>query len=153
MKALELKVPPLVLVELTAVFMWAVANPVPTSNAVHGAAFYLSVGLLLAGVICAALGVIAFRQAGTTVDPRVPEQSAHLVTTGIYQVSRNPMYLGFLLMLCAWAVLLSSLLSAAFIVVFVLYMNRFQIIPEERFMQEKFGAVYAQYKTQVRRWL
>lgn len=133
--------------------MWGIAKVIPHHVTVYWLSTYLCFGLFLAGTLCAALGVLAFRRAGTTVDPRVPEQSAILVTSGIYRVSRNPMYLGFLCMLCGWAACLGSVFSLVGVVLFVLYMNRFQIATEERYMQEKFGAVYLRYKTQVRRWL
>jgi len=76
-----------------------------------------------------------------------------LVARGIYRYSRNPMYLGFLLLLTALACYLMN--AAAFILLplFLLYMNRFQIVPEERHLLQKFGTEYQAYTTQVRRWL
>ena len=85
------------------------------------------------------LGVYQFRKQGTTVDPRIPEQSASLVTSGVYQFSRNPMYVGMLLMLVGWGIYLGNIASFIMLPIFILYMNRFQIMPEETFMAEKFG--------------
>ena len=85
--------------------------------------------------------------------PRLPEQSAKVVRTGIYKFSRNPMYVGFFLMLLAWSVNMQQLLAVPLLVAFVAYLTRYQIIPEERFLKDKFGNEYIDYCRQVRRWL
>jgi protein-S-isoprenylcysteine O-methyltransferase Ste14 len=97
--------------------------------------------------------VVAFRRAGTTVNPMKPESSSSLVVSGIYAFTRNPMYLGFLFALLAWAIYLSH--PAAFLVLplFVWYMNRFQIEPEERALASLFGEAFTTYAARVRRWL
>lgn len=153
MNALELKVPPLALVAIAAAGMWAVALVAPKLDVDFPGAVWVASALLLAGVLIAVLGVLAFRRAGTTVDPRVPEQSETLVVRGVYRFSRNPMYLGFLLILGAWCLYLGSLLSALFLPTWFAWMNRFQIIPEERFMLTKFGDSYTRYCAAVRRWV
>ncbi|KAA1172886.1 isoprenylcysteine carboxylmethyltransferase family protein [Marinobacter salinexigens] len=153
MLTLELKIPPVILVLVTALLMWTLAVAVP------GLGFTLSSSPLIAlvpaaiGVAFALLGVLEFRSAGTTVDPRVPNQSVSLVVRGVYRISRNPMYVGFLLVLIAWGVFLGNLASIALLPAFVVYMNRFQIVPEERHMREKFGEAYRQYEAEVRRWV
>mgnify|MGYP006169944907 CR=1 FL=1 len=153
MQALELKIPPLVLVALFALAMWLLAQLVPplALPAVWG--LVLAIGFAGGGVAVAVSGVLAFRRANTTVDPRVPQQSSSLVIRGIYRYSRNPMYVGFLLLLMAWVFYLLSAAALALLPLFVLYMNRFQIAPEERFLLQKFGAEYQAYTRQVRRWL
>jgi protein-S-isoprenylcysteine O-methyltransferase Ste14 len=105
------------------------------------------------GVATAIQGVIEFRRARTTVDPRDPRKSTAIVTSGIYRFTRNPMYLGFLLVLVSWSVYLSNLCAAVGPVLFILYMNRFQIEPEERILSARFGEVYDAYKAAARRWL
>lgn len=110
--------------------------------------------LLLAGAGIAAAGGIAFRRAQTTVNPLTPEKASALVSGGIYRLTRNPMYLGFALFLLAWALYLAS--PVALLVgpsCFVLYLNRFQIAPEERALEKLFGEEFASYRQQVRRWL
>jgi len=151
--ALELKIPPVVQVVIIAGLMWALAGLLPgLSFAIPGSPL-VALGIVMTGVVVALLGVLEFRTAGTTVDPRAPEQSASLVVRGVYRVSRNPMYVGFLLMLTGWAVFLGNIASLLLLPVFILYMNRFQIVPEEQYMREKFGEAYAQYQATVRRWL
>lgn len=153
MKKLELKVPPVILVAITAAVIWATSRISPDLHFTIPAAELVAVCVFIVGIGIAILGVLAFRTAGTTVDPRVPQQSEALVVRGVYRFSRNPMYLGFLLVLAAWCLYLGSVLSLLCLPVFVLYMTYFQIFPEERFMREKFGKSFDQYRARVRRWL
>ncbi|MBU2112947.1 MAG: isoprenylcysteine carboxylmethyltransferase family protein [Gammaproteobacteria bacterium] len=153
MQALELKIPPLLLVVLFALAMWLFAQRVPPLVLPFSWRLVLAGIFAAAGIAVALSGVMAFRRANTTVDPRVPQQSSSLVIRGIYRYSRNPMYVGFLLLLMAWAFYLTSAAALALLPLFVLYMNRFQIVPEERFLLQKFGADYHAYTKQVRRWL
>ena len=131
--------------------MWLVSRPafdllLPARRAV-------ALGLVVAGAVISALGVVSFRRAGTTVNPIKPETAGSLVVSGIYRRTRNPMYLGFLLGLAGWAVFLSNALAFIFLPVFVLYLNRFQISREERALASVFGKDFAAYQSKVRRWL
>lgn len=98
-------------------------------------------------------GKIAFGRAKTTINPLRPANASSLVTSGIYRFTRNPMYLGLLFVLVAWALYLSSALAFVGPYLFVLYIRRFQIAPEERVLAAKFGDAYSDYTSQVRRWL
>ena len=91
--------------------------------------------------------------AKTTVSPIKPQASSKLVNSGIYRISRNPMYLGFLIILIGIAAYLSNLFSLLLCPFFVMYMNRFQIRPEERSLKSFFGKDYINYKIRTRRWL
>jgi protein-S-isoprenylcysteine O-methyltransferase Ste14 len=133
--------------------MWGAAAAAPALDFAVPGASGLALAFAAGGIAIAILGVAEFRRAATTVDPRVPERSASLVVGGVYRYSRNPMYLGMLLVLLGWACYLGSALALAFLPVFVSYMNRFQIAPEERHMRAKFGHSYAQYTARVRRWI
>ncbi|NCT82962.1 MAG: isoprenylcysteine carboxylmethyltransferase family protein [Comamonadaceae bacterium] len=152
MHALELRIPPLMLVLAFASAMAVVAYAVPAAVAVPWRVA-LAVALVLAGAAVALAGVVAFRKHRTTVNPFTPEQSSSLVSTGIYRFSRNPMYLGFLLALAGISVFLANWASALLIPVFVAYMNRVQIQPEERALKQRFGQEFATYSATVRRWL
>ncbi|MBS3805620.1 MAG: isoprenylcysteine carboxylmethyltransferase family protein [Oleiphilaceae bacterium] len=153
MQTLELKIPPVILVLVTASLMWTSAVVVPSLSFTLSASPFVALVFAAIGVAFALLGVLEFRSAGTTVDPRVPDQSVSLVVRGVYRISRNPMYVGFLLVLIAWGIFLSNLASLVLLPAFVIYMNRFQIVPEERHMREKFGEAYRQYEAEVRRWV
>jgi protein-S-isoprenylcysteine O-methyltransferase Ste14 len=153
MRAPELKIPPVVLVIITAVLMWLVSRVGPAFGLLLPARRALAFGLVVAGAVISALGVVSFRRAGTTVNPSKPETAGSLVVSGIYRRTRNPMYLGFLLGLAGWAVFLSNALAFIFLPVFVLYLNRFQIRPEERALASVFGKDFTAYQSKVRRWL
>ena len=153
MQGLELKIPPVVLVVLFAFVMWALAQWFPPLALPQSWRLVLAGAFVVAGVAIALAGVLAFRRANTTVDPRVPQQTSSLVIRGIYRYSRNPMYVGFLLLLAALGFYLMSAAALALLPLFVWYMNRFQIAPEERYLLQKFGDDYQAYTRQVRRWL
>lgn len=106
-----------------------------------------------AGLGVAAAGVKEFKQHHTTLNPLHPEKTSSLVTSGVYQLTRNPMYLGLLLVLLGWGDLLDSFLGFSGALIFFLYISAFQIQPEEKMMKEKFEQDFIQYCSQVRRWL
>ncbi|GGD61450.1 methyltransferase family protein [Lacimicrobium alkaliphilum] len=153
MQKLELRIPPVVQVAIFALAMWLLDRWFPAAALELPANLWMAILLAVAGAAIALSGVWAFRRAQTTVDPRVPDQASSLVTGGIYRYSRNPMYLGFLLVLLGWATYLANPFSLLVLPLFVLVMNRLQIVPEERFMLEKFGAEFNNYKASVRRWI
>jgi protein-S-isoprenylcysteine O-methyltransferase Ste14 len=109
--------------------------------------------LLVAGVAVILAGVWEFRAARTTVDPLHPASASAMVQSGIYRRTRNPMYLGMLLALAGWSVWLASPAAMTVLPAFVLYLNRFQIAPEEQALAALFGAEFNQYRRSVRRWL
>lgn len=153
MNALELKVPPPIVALVLAAAMWGISR-MGASIEIPGVLRHgVAAALALAGGCISLAGVVSFRRAKTTVNPLKPEKASSLVTGGIYKVTRNPMYLGLLLVLLAWAVFLSSAWALAGPVAFVLYINRFQIEPEERVMGTMFGTTYSEYKARVRRWV
>ncbi len=153
MNALELKVPPPAIALLTAIGMWAISGSMPILELPRNVSLLAAGTLALAGLAIALAGVISFRRARTTVNPTKPQETSALVSSGIYKATRNPMYAGLLLVLVAWSVFLSSAWSLIGAAAFVLYISRFQIIPEERVLSAKFGEAYDSYKARVRRWL
>ncbi|BDY04802.1 isoprenylcysteine carboxylmethyltransferase family protein [Ferrimonas sp. YFM] len=154
MDKLELKLPPVAVAFVIGLLMWLVAKIhmgeqfLPQSIRLELTALFL-----LLGAVVGLSGVCAFKRHKTTVDPTRPENASTLVTTGIYQISRNPMYLGLFLWLTAWSCYLSHLIAMLLLIPFVLYMNRFQIRPEERVMEGLFGPQFEIYRRNVRRWL
>lgn len=153
MRTLELKIPPPVVALLLASAMWGIAlltPPIQVPGAYRLAAA-VAIALLGAGFDLAA--VITFLRRHTTVNPMKPQNTSVLVCSGVYRLTRNPMYAGLLCFLVAWAVYLSSAWALLGPVAFVLYINRFQIRPEENVLLIKYGARYSAYKSRVRRWL
>jgi protein-S-isoprenylcysteine O-methyltransferase Ste14 len=133
--------------------MWLVAWLLPALRWLFPGHQVLAVAALVAGLLISAAGVVQFRQARTTVNPMTPDASSSLVVAGIYRWTRNPMYLGFLVALIGIASWLASPAALLVLPFFVLYMNRFQIVPEERALAARFGASFEQYRRSVRRWL
>lgn len=147
------RIPPVVLVLGAAALMAALRRLSPWPERTIPGSGVLAALLAAVGITVALLGVRSFRRARTTVDPLAPQRATTLVVGGVYRVSRNPMYLGFALLLAAWGVWLSS--AAALLVVpgFVWAMGRYQIRPEERALESLFGQEYLRYTQRVRRWL
>lgn len=149
---LDHKIPPPIVVLVVALLMWltpAVAGSVPLSDP---ARWLIAAALACVGQGIGIAGLVEFQRAKTTVSPVKLDSASSLVVSGVYLCTRNPMYLGFLLTLVAWAVFLLNPLAALWIAVYVLYITRFQIVPEERILASLFGAEYENYKAQVRRW-
>jgi protein-S-isoprenylcysteine O-methyltransferase Ste14 len=150
---LELKIPPAVLVAFTGALMWLASAATPATALVIPGRSLCAAILMLTGVLLSGLGVASFRRAKTTVNPMKPASASVLVDGGIYRRTRNPMYLGFLVVLLGWAMFLSNIVAFLLLPAFVCYMNRFQIEPEEKALAATFGQQFAAYKTGVRRWV
>lgn len=150
---LEMKIPPPIVALVLALLMWltpAVAGLVEVS---YPARVIGAVVLLCVGQGIAIAGIVAFRRAKTTVNPVKASLVSSLVIRGVYRYTRNPMYVGLLLTLLGWTVFLANPLAALWVVVYVLYITRFQIIPEERVLASLFGSEYKAYQGTVRRWI
>jgi protein-S-isoprenylcysteine O-methyltransferase Ste14 len=153
MRALDLKIPPVAVVLIAGALMWLSSRIAPTLGFVIPMRDFIAVAIALLGATTSILGVVSFRHAGTTVNPLTPTASSSLVRSGVYTVSRNPMYLGFAILLLGWGIYLSNALSLLFIPLFVIYMSRFQIEPEEAALRSRFGQEFDAYAGHVRRWL
>ncbi|KTF17940.1 methyltransferase family protein [Pseudoalteromonas sp. H105] len=145
------KIPPVIVVLIFAGLMALIAHfSVVDFNAYI---IHVTVILVCTGVSFCVAGVVSFKIAKTTVNPSKPDQASELVTSGVYRISRNPMYVGFAFILLGWGVWLASILAILTIVGFVTYLTQFQIIPEERALTTLFGQQFTDYKAKVRRWL
>jgi protein-S-isoprenylcysteine O-methyltransferase Ste14 len=153
MNSLELRIPPLALFVVFAVAIWALSTFFPAGNIALPGRQTIAFVSVLAGVGVVGAGVFEFRRRKTTMSPFSPERTASVVSSGIYRWSRNPMYLGMALALFGLTVWRSSLPGFAVVLLFCLYLTRFQIQPEERMLLKLFGAEYVAYMAQVRRWI
>lgn len=147
------KIPPPVILLLSGTLMWFVAHSAyayPVSLP-----FALFAGLLLAtaGVITAVTAIRQFSRAETTVNPLDPGAATVLVDSGVFGRTRNPMYLGLLLVLSGWAVWLQSASNVLVLAGFVLYITELQIKPEEQALRKIFDQAYVDYCSRVRRWI
>ena len=149
------KIPPPLVAIVTALLIWVIAmvDPIGLFNLPFGMQVWGSVMIAITGIATMLTGVFAFRKSETTINPLKPEQASSLVLTGIYQKTRNPMYLGMLLILSAWAIFLGSTIAFMWLPLFVLFMTKFQILPEEMALQKLFGQEYSDYLLSVRRWI
>ena len=153
MRALELKIPPLAVVLIVAVGMWQLSKVMPALDFVVPYAAVVAAVTAASGLLIAALGVREFRGVSTTVNPMKPDEASSIVSTGVYRLTRNPMYLGLACCVLAWGIYLQNLAALLCLVIFVAYMTRFQIKPEERALQKNFGHEYTRYVARVRRWI
>lgn len=153
MKYLHNRIPPPLVALLFALAMWGLATQTASIELSTGWRWAAVAVLWLFGLFFCAAGVASFRRAKTTVNPLKPDAASSLVISGIYRYSRNPMYVGFVLLLLAWAAFLSSPWSLLPVALYARYIQTFQIAPEERALQKLFGEDYRAYCQVVRRWL
>ena len=109
--------------------------------------------ILLLGVATAMLATLLFKKDKTTVNPINPEETTTLVTTGIFSITRNPMYLGSFLSISSTVLFFGSWFGIIILMFFVWFITKFQIIPEEEAMEKLFGNKYDEYRQNVRRWI
>ena len=150
---LDNKFPPPLVVLLIGVVMLAIAWLTPTIEIARSARFLAGGTTIVLGLLMVVQGARTFWRNKTTINPVELAKASTLVTTGVFRFSRNPMYVGFTCVLIGWAMCLGAPWAFIGPIVFVLFTNRFQIAPEERVMQARFGQAYDDYRTQVRRWL
>ncbi len=150
---LEARIPPPVIELVAALLMWGVARAWPGLAVDLPGRTAVAVAVALAGIGIAVAGVVEFRRSRTTVNPLRPERASALVDGGVYRFTRNPMYLGMAIVLAGWGIWLGSAPSLLVLPFFVAYLTRFQVVPEERALEVRFGDAFAGYRRRVRRWL
>jgi protein-S-isoprenylcysteine O-methyltransferase Ste14 len=150
---LKNRIPPPVVAVLVAAGMWRLSRWWPLARFELPASALLGLAVASIGGIVSSLGAREFRRSKTTVNPLHPERASAVVTSGVYRYTRNPMYAGIVLVLLGCFLAFGALSPLLGLPVFVGYITRFQIQPEERALQAKFGAQYIEYQARVRRWL
>ena len=153
MVRLEHRIPPPVVGLAVIVLMLFGRRLVPTASFALPWRWLWVALTALCAVTIAATAIRSFKRAETTVNPLEPDEAETLVTQGIFRYSRNPMYVGLTLVLLAVALGLNNWVSIMLVALFPIYITRFQIVPEERVLSNKFGEDYEAYKRAVRRWL
>jgi len=150
---MKLRIPPPLVSLVSALAMSLLAEQFPAAKVAVPYGAYIAGIFIAVGLTIDLVSVLAFRKAKTTVTPLKPERASQLVISGFYRFSRNPMYLGMLLILIGAAIWFGSLANIAVLAGFVAYITAFQIKPEETRLEQLFGAEYRVYRQQVRRWL
>ncbi len=153
MSFLNARIPPPILCFGVLVAMGRLARRMPPTTI----AFELRAGcallLFLVGITCLVASHRSFSKQGTTSDPTHPSRASSMVSTGIFRFSRNPMYVGYVALTICWAVCLNRPLLLFAPILMALYLTQFQILPEERALDRKFGEQYRDYRSRVRRWI
>ena len=153
MSRLELKVPPDVVWVFVAGAMWLASRYTPQLSLPSLIRVGVPSLLTAAGVWLMVSARTLLDESNTTWRPMTPRKARAVVSTGVYHLSHNPIYLGMLLVLVGWAILISSPAALVVSAVFVLYIDRFQIEPEERALSDVLGQEYLDYLATVRRWI
>ena len=153
MHALELKIPPAAVFLVCVAGMWLLTRAFPAGDLELRYAGFLAIAMAVSGLAVGISGIRAFRRQSTTVNPIRPDEASSVVSGSVYRYTRNPMYVGLACCVLAWGVYLRNVAALLCIVIFIAYMTRFQIKPEERALQEKFGDEYTSFTSRVRRWL
>ncbi|MDH5736875.1 MAG: isoprenylcysteine carboxylmethyltransferase family protein [Gammaproteobacteria bacterium] len=151
---MKTRIPPPLVTVIFMVIMWWLATQLNGFQLHFPGSAIVAILLGLSGLIVIVMGILTFRRHETTVNPLKPRTATRLVDSGIYGYTRNPMYLGNVIILIAWGVFLDNgLLLVSAVVFFVLFMNLFQIGPEEEALSDLFGEDYRAYQQKVRRWI
>lgn len=150
---LKLKIPPPIYAISMGMLMWLLNQYAPITH-------WISSPWNMAGLILMVIAfsfdlwsLLLFFRSQTTANPMKPESSSKIVTSGLYQYSRNPMYVGLLIVLLGYAIWLGGLTPFLMLPLFIFLITTQQIIPEEETLEKKFGQEYLDYKARVRRWL
>jgi protein-S-isoprenylcysteine O-methyltransferase Ste14 len=135
------------------VAMWVLNRYYPVATVIPKPWNWLGWCVIAIAPIAPIAAFAQFRQARTTVDPRKPETTTTLVTSGVYAWTRNPMYLGLSILLLGWAIKLGTFSPLVGPLLFIPLIQRVQILPEEHALRMQFGEDYDQYCHRVDRWL
>jgi protein-S-isoprenylcysteine O-methyltransferase Ste14 len=149
---MKLLIPPPIQAFCCAGIMWMISSYVPELGYSFRFSNYLVGAFLISGVIIDLTAIKSFMQAKTTISPLSPNNSSSLVVSGIYKFTRNPMYVGLVLILTGFAFWVENYGAFAVVPCFVYFITNYQIIPEEEILIEKFGIPYADYCATVNRW-
>jgi protein-S-isoprenylcysteine O-methyltransferase Ste14 len=147
------RIPPPILMLLAAGLMWVLDHWMPLAQWIAPPLNLLGALVVVAGIAIDVAAFVRFRNAETTVNPLYPSKASRLVTDGVFRVSRNPMYLGLLLLLIGWGIWLGSASPWLVPPLFVIVLTVVQIIPEEQALSRNFGEEYVSYRRSVARWI
>jgi len=149
----KLKIPPPIYMLLIAGLMWSLDNFLPIMELFQSPWNKYGVIVIIVALFMDGMSLMQFFRNHTTINPLHPENTKKLVTTGTYQYTRNPMYLGLLFVLLGWAIVLGSLSPYLLLPIFIGLITIEQIIPEEKILEQKFTQEYRDYKKSVNRWI
>ena len=150
---MRLIIPPSVQLIISAILMWIISLYADSFRFIFKYNNELTLFCLILGGTIIVFGIGAFREAETTITLLHPYKASSLVTMGIYQYTRNLMYFGLLLILFSIAIYLQNLASIFVLPIYIWFISKYQIIPEEEALHKLFGQDYINYQDRVRRWI
>lgn len=153
MKKFELLIPPPIISVIVMIIQYAMYKLFPICSFYWVGNNIVSTVLILIGLSLAVTGIITFKKHSTTTKPTQPELSSKIVSSGVYKISRNPMYLGILFGLLGIGFYFGNIISILTPLLFFIYITQFQIKPEERILKKKFVEDYRKYISSTRRWI
>ena len=136
---MRLIIPPAVQLIISAILMWIISIYADNFRFIFKYNNELTLFCLIIGGTIIVFGIVAFRKAETTITPLRPDKASSLVTVGIYQYTRNPMYFGLLLILFSIAIYLQNLASIFVLPIYIWFISKYQIMPEEEALYKLFG--------------
>ena len=145
------KIPPPIITLICGLCIYFSRPLFPKYN--HISTYIIASSFLLLGIITLITAVLSFKRQGTTISPLQPEKASYLVVTGIFKYSRNPMYLGMLLILISVTIKFNFVGGILIIFAFIAFITKFQIIPEEAVLERLFGKEFIRYKEKTKRWV
>ena len=145
----RISAPTLTIIHITMAVLlgWLAPLPIPAPKFIQ----WIGLGLAALGFILGVLAVIEFRRVRAALDPKKP--SKVLVMSGIYRFTRNPIYLGFVLMLIGLPLTMGNYWGVILVWSLVTFTNNLVIKPEEIYLKQEFKDQYTDYCSHVRRWL
>lgn len=152
LEAMRIKILPPIVMLIFGVLMYVLDRFLPVGEFDFFGRGVMAYSIAALGFLIMAVALIQFSRAKTTTNPIQLDKSSSLVTSGIYNFTRNPMYLTMLMLLIAWGLRLGNAFNTLLAAGFVYYMNHFQIKHEEVALLKQFGKDYKLYKKAVRRW-
>jgi protein-S-isoprenylcysteine O-methyltransferase Ste14 len=152
-ETLKLKIPPPAYALIIGFLMWSLNKYFPVVHFISSPWNKIGLVLIALAFTMDLSSLFLFFKKHTTPSPFTPDNASALVTTGLYKMTRNPMYVGLLIILAGYGVWLGSLMPFVLLPVFYGLITHMQIKPEEAILEKKFGQEYLDYKSRVRRWL
>lgn len=145
----KIQPPILAMIHIVIAYLLGYFFPLPFSS--PQAVGWVGLGISALGLILGLMAIYEFKRVRTTTDAHGSVKS--IVSSGIYRFTRNPIYLGFVLMLIGLPLNIGSYWGIILVPVLVISMNKVVIEKEEVYLEKKFGKAYADYRSRVRRWM
>ena len=150
---MKLLIPPPIVALISVGVIWLLARQLPSLAFSFPWQSILAIVLISTGAVIDLICIGLFIHRKTTFSPLSPNRTAALVSSGLFKFSRNPMYVGQALAVAGAAIWFGNFIGLLMIPCFIIYLTKFQILPEEEILLRKFGNDYQDYQRRVRRWL